>query len=53
MNIVTCSENCFYQQDGYCKLNSQATFNAIGKNGCNYYKKAVDKNVKNRRDVKL
>lgn len=38
MNLITCAENCVYQQEGYCRLTGGAPVSALPKNGCSYYK---------------
>lgn len=41
MNLITCSENCEWQNDGCCKLDADAVIGAERINGCCYYKKPV------------
>lgn len=38
MNLITCSEDCEYQQDGYCRLDAGAPINSKKVNGCSYFK---------------
>lgn len=39
MNLITCSADCEYQKDGYCKLGGGAPVNMVRVEGCSYYKK--------------
>ncbi|MFZ2538068.1 MAG: hypothetical protein WAX04_04130 [Oscillospiraceae bacterium] len=37
MNLITCDENCKYQNEGYCQLNQNAVINGLKVNGCSYF----------------
>lgn len=41
MNMVRCSENCTYQKDGYCTLESGGAVSSTNSQCC-YYKKKSD-----------
>lgn len=43
MNLVTCSEDCKYQEEGYCKLKDNRVINATIEHGCCYYQKRKPK----------
>lgn len=46
MNLVSCIENCCYQQDGWCSLPAGAPVSASVVNGCCYYTKKMPINLK-------
>ena len=37
MNIIPCSLNCKFQDDGYCNLEHTASVSNCGEIGCAYY----------------
>lgn len=39
MNLITCAEDCEYQEDGYCRLESGAPVNSVRVGGCSYYQR--------------
>lgn len=39
MNLITCAEDCEYQQDGYCQLEGSAPISGVKVNGCSYFQK--------------
>lgn len=41
MNLVTCSEQCIHQNDGYCNLNDFNATSLSTANRCAYFKHSV------------
>ncbi len=40
MSLITCTEDCAYQHDGYCHLDTATAPGGGGGKGCVYYKKS-------------
>lgn len=38
MNLITCNENCQWQEEGCCRLEEDAQIGVEKVNGCCYYK---------------
>lgn len=45
MNLVTCSQSCVYQKDGYCKLDNMLYVSNVKIDGCCYYKSSNSRNI--------
>ena len=37
MSLISCSSDCFYQENGYCNLNQAAAVGVPSETGCIHY----------------
>ncbi len=42
MNLITCSKDCIFQNDGYCTLDNLQIKNYSGESDCCYYNKIAE-----------
>lgn len=42
MNLITCSKDCIFQNDGYCTLDNLQINNYSGESDCCYYNRIAD-----------